>query len=258
METVTFIGIDLAWSRANPTGAATVRGGTGGGELVGAALLGGDDEIVSYVAAAAGAGPALVAIDAPLAVPNAAGRRAGEAELAAVFARHQAGAHPANRGLPVFQAGVRGEDLVRELERRDFVHRASVQPGVPVRQVLEVYPHAAMVALFELDRTLKYKAKPKRALAARLEAWAAYQRLLDSLREFDPPLRGQAMLTGQDVAALRGRRLKDYEDRVDALMCAYIGLYAFRWGMARCRAFGTLEGGYIFTPVPRALWSSNT
>ena len=246
-----FIGIDLAWSRRNPTGAATLRGDARGGELADTALLGGDNEILSYIGAAAGAGPALVAVDAPLAVPNAAGRRPGEAELGMVFAKYQAGAHPANRSLPAFRQGVRGELLVEQLARQGFAHTCTIAAGAPTRQVIEVYPHAAMVALFGLTRTLKYKAKPRRSRATRLAAWSEYQRHLDNLAGFDPPLRGQAGLASQDVAALRGQRLKNYEDQADAVICAYIGLYAFRWGAARCRCFGTIEGGYIYTPVPQ-------
>jgi predicted RNase H-like nuclease len=247
---MTFIGIDLAWSRKNASGAAIVRGNARGGELIDTALLGSDDEIVSYIGAAAGVGPAIVTVDAPLVVPNPTGRRPGEHELGTIFAKHQAGAYPANRGLPVFQQGVRGEELVRRLEAHNFIHKETIEAELEIRQVIEVYPHAAMIALFELDRTLKYKAKPRRSTEARRAAWGAYQHHLNALAERDPPLRGQAMLTEQDVALLRGRRLKEYEDRVDALMCAYIALYAFRWGMARCRSFGTIEGGYIFTPLP--------
>src|SRR5262245_14448320 len=253
-DLVTFVGMDLAWSRKNRTGAAIVRGDRHGGELIDSALLGSDDEIVGYIGAAAGAGPAIVAVDAPLVVPNMSGRRAGEHELGKIFATHQAGAHPANRSLMVFRQGVRGEELVRRLEHYHFIHKETIEAGREIRQVIEVYPHAAMVALFELDRTLKYKAKPKRSIEARRAAWGEYQRYLRELAGHDPPLRGQAELTGLDVAVLRGRRLKDYEDRVDALMCAYIALYGFRWGMARCRSFGTLADGYIFTPVPRYLF----
>jgi predicted RNase H-like nuclease len=252
-DPVAFIGIDLAWSRNNPTGAAIVRGDGCGAEMIDTALLGGDDQIVDYISAAAGAGPAIVAVDAPLVVPNTSGRRPGEHELGKIFAKHQAGAHPANRGLAVFRQGVRGEELVRRLEIHRFKHKATIDAGMKTRQVIEVYPHAAMVALFELDRTLKYKAKPKRAIEVRRAAWGEYQRYLNALAECDPPLRNQAELTGLDVASLRGRRLKEYEDRVDALVCAYIALYGFRWGMARCQVFGTLEEGYIFTPVPRYL-----
>jgi len=251
---ILFIGIDLAWSPRNLTGAAVLRGGANGAELIDHCLLGTDAAIAEYIARHAGAGPAIVAVDAPLWVPNETGRRPGEAELGQAFARYQAGAHPANRSRLAFDGIVRGEALVAGLAELGFVHAAEVVAGAPVRQVIEVFPHPAMVALFSLDRTLKYKARPRRGADLRLSEWRRYQNYLDALAAADPPLHGQAALTAQDVAALRGRRLKDYEDQVDALMCAYIALYAFRWGAARCRSFGTFEDGYIFTPVPEGMW----
>jgi predicted RNase H-like nuclease len=148
---------------------------------------------------------------------------------------------------------VRGETLVAALEAQGFGHRPTVAAGVQARQVVEVFPHPAMIALFDLGRTLKYKARPKREMSQRLEAWRQYQEHMRSLAAADPPLRGHEALLARDVAPLRGRRLKEYEDQIDALMCAYIALYAFRWGDARCRAFGTMEEGYIYTPVPDAL-----
>jgi predicted RNase H-like nuclease len=218
------------------------------------ALLGDLDTIVAYVAQHAGDGPALVAVDAPLRVPNATGRRPAEALLGQVFRAYDAGAHPANRGLPAFRSGVRGELLVEALSAIGIAHdRATVEAGVATRQVVEVYPHPAMVALFGLDKTLKYKAKPNRSLATRRAAWRSYQQHLAGLAQADPPLCGQAAWLDVDVDQLSGRRLKDYEDQADAIICAYVALYAFRWGAARCRAFGTIEEGYIFTPVPEPL-----
>jgi predicted RNase H-like nuclease len=251
---VTFIGVDLAWSPRNRTGAAVARGNERGGTLLDTALLGDDAENINYVAAWAGAGPAIVAVDAPLRVPNEQGRRPAEAEIGRAFGRYQAGAHPANRSRLVFGGAVRGEALVAALEARGFAHRPEVAAGARVRQVVEVFPHPAMVAIFGLGRTLKYKARAKRPKAQRMAEWRRYQAYLDGLNAADPPLMGQNRLTAQDVAGLRGRRLKDYEDRVDALMCAYIALYALRWGAARCRVFGTFEAGSIFTPVPEELW----
>jgi predicted RNase H-like nuclease len=251
---ITCIGLDLAWSPRNRTGAAVICGDARGGTLIEIALLGDLTEIVAYVARHAGDGPALVAVDAPLRVPNAAGRRPAEALLGQIFRAYDAGAHPANRGLPAFRHGVRGEQLVDALAALGIRHdRASVETGIAARQVIEVYPHPAMVALFGLDRTLKYKAKPNRSLATRHAAWRSYKQHLASLAHADPPLYGHERYLAIDVDLLSGRRLKDYEDQIDAIMCAYIALYAIRWGAARCRTFGTLEEGYIFTPVPESM-----
>jgi predicted RNase H-like nuclease len=251
-----YIGLDLAWSERNLSGAATLAGGPEGAALIEPpALLGDLDAIVAYVARAAADGPALVAVDAPLLVPNAAGRRPAEAQLAAVFQAYEAGAHPANRRLLDRDGrGVRGELLVARLEALGFRSVAGINAGAPGRLVTEVYPHAAMVGIFGLARTLKYKARPGRGDAERAAAWRRYQELLGGLAEGDPPLRGQEELLAIDTAALRGRALKAYEDRVDSLTCAYIALYAHRWGARRCRVFGDMASGTIFTPVPESLW----
>lgn len=245
-----FIGLDLAWSPRNRSGAAAIEGDEAGGTLVDVALLGDDADVLAYIDRHAGAGPAVVAVDAPLRVPNTAGRRPAEAAISAAFRRYEAGAHPANRRRLAFDGEVRGEALVQALAAHGFAHTAGIEAGVRDRRVVEVFPHPAMVAIFGLDRTLKYKARPNRSHGARLSEWRRYQALLRGLTAADPPLHGHQPLLDIDPAALRPARLKDYEDQVDALMCAYIGLYAARWGASRCRVFGTLDEGSIFTPVP--------
>lgn len=246
-----YIGIDLAWSERNLSGAATLRGGPRGATLAEApALLGKLEAIVEYVRLRAGAGRAVVAVDAPLHVPNSSGSRPAEAALARVFRRYEAGAHPANRRLLTRgPEGVRGEALVTLLEAYGFRATDRIGAGDEGRLVTEVYPHAAMVALFGLGRTLKYKARGRRDREGRLEAWRAYQHYMRGLATANPPLRGHDELVARDVATLRGGALKGYEDQMDALLCAYIALYAHRWGEARCRTFGDREGGWILTPV---------
>ncbi len=244
-----FIGLDLAWSPRNPTGGAVIEGDEHGGTFVDSALLSDDASLIAYVEQHASDGPAIVAVDAPLHVPNETGRRLGEAELGAVFAKYQAGAHPANRQRLAFDGVVRGEALVATLEARGFTHAPMIEGGMPVRQVIEVFPHPAMIALFGLQRTLKYKVKPNRSRDDIMAAWQQYHSHLRDLASADPPLHDHEQLLDENLTSLRGKRLKDYEDRIDALMCAYIALYAFHWGAARCRVFGTMEAGYIFTPV---------
>lgn len=249
MPATSYIGLDLAWSARNRSGAAALRGGPAGATLLAPpALLGDLDAIVAYVDAMAGDGPALVAVDAPLVVPNATGRRPAEAALAVAFRAYEAGAHPANRRLLDQGEGVRGELLVARLAPLGFRLAERVAPGAHARLVLEVFPHPAMVALFGLGRTLKYKARLGRPHELRVAEWRRYQQHLRELHTADPWLAGQGSLLDTDVGALRGAALKGYEDRVDALLCAYIALYAHRWGEARCRTFGDLEGGFILTP----------
>jgi predicted RNase H-like nuclease len=249
--TTAYIGIDLAWSDRNQSGAACLLGDRAGATLAEPpALLGDLETIVAYVERHAVAGPAIVAVDAPLLVPNLTGRRPADAALSAAFRRYEAGAHPVNRRLLARDGVVRGERLVALLAARGFRHVERIDAGADGRLVTEVFPHPAMVAIFGLERTLKYKARPGRSTEARLAEWRRYHAYLIALSDADPPLRGHEALVHTEVAALNGRALKAHEDRVDALMCAYIALYAHRWGAARCRTFGDMREGYIFTPVP--------
>jgi predicted RNase H-like nuclease len=248
-----FIGLDLAWSTRNPTGAAVIEGDENTGQPVAAQLLGDDDTVIDFVQTYAGNEPAIVAIDAPLHVPNETGRRPAEAEIGAMFARYQAGAHPANRQRLAANGVVRGEAIVARLEAIGFTHRAEVEPHIPVRQVIEVFPHPAMIALFNLQRTIKYKAKAGRSHEQRLVEFARYQELLRSLETHEPALVGADSLLSQELITLNKARLKDYEDVLDGLLCAYIAYYLWQWGMTRSRVFGTFEQGYITTPVPQSM-----
>ncbi len=251
---VTCIGIDLAWSPRNWSGVAVIQGSSVEAVLMETKILKEDTEILALVDRYTQTETVLVAVDAPLHVPNLTGRRSAEAEIGQIFRPYHAGAHPANRQRLVFDGVVRGEALVEQLIQRGFVHTTPIEPNQPIRQVIEVFPHSGMVGIFDLERILKYKAKPSRSWEERLQAWKRYQTLMASLQEADPSLQGQDQLVQQPIHHLKGRQLKDYEDQMDAVICAYIVLYGFRWGSQRCRTFGNLTDGYIFTPVPRSLW----
>ncbi len=194
-----FIGLDLAWSARNKTGAAVIGGDAAGGALVASTLLHGDDEIVEFVLAHAGDDPALVTIDAPLWVPNVTGRRPAEAEIGAAFGRYRLAAYPANRTKLAVDKAVRGEVLVDRLAAHRFVHRAEVAALQPVRQIVEVYPHPAMLAFFDLPRPLPYKARPHRTLAARHTAFRQFQALIKSLEAATPALTATNDLLAQNV-----------------------------------------------------------
>jgi predicted RNase H-like nuclease len=244
-----FIGLDLAWSARNGTGAAVIAGDAQHGKLVACSLLRSDDEIVAFVLQHAGDGAALVAVDAPLWVPNATGRRPAEAEIARTFQRYRLSAYPANRTRLAPNGVVRGEALVARLEQHGFVHQAEVEARVPVRQIVEVYPHPGLITLFDLQRPLAYKSRPSRSIADRLDAFRRYQTLLRSLETATPALTGAEELLTQSLNALGPAALKRYDDQLDGVTCAYIAHYLWCWGMARAHVFGDMEGGYITTPV---------
>ncbi len=252
-ETLHFIGVDLAWSSRNPTGLAALRWHGDMASLVEPlpeALVYTDQEIAAYIAQVSTSGGVVVAIDAPLTVPNRTGQRPGEKALNAAFARFHAGAHPANRErLAGYNNGtVRGEDVLAQLQTLGIRHDPVLTPRLSIRQVFEVYPHPAMVVLFQLDKVLKYKAKPQTPHHERLIAFRRYQHHLFNLRNNTPALTLPESLLSETHLTKKGRALKAYEDQLDAVFCAYLALYYWWWGTERCHIFGDVEHGYIVAP----------
>ena len=153
LERVYFVGVDLAWGVRNPTGVAAIDSD---GRLAFVGAVRDDSEVLAalhpYVQ-----GDCLVGFDAPLVVANPTGQRPAETAFNRDFRRFEAGAHPANTARPEFADGPRGARLARTLG-------LDMDPlSSSTRRAIEVYPHPAMVALFRLPRTLKYKAKPGRS-----------------------------------------------------------------------------------------------
>lgn len=246
--TTTFIGIDLAWAvDRNHTGIVVLRGNEGGAKYqasaTGITSLAG---IVDFVPEQAGAST-VVAVDAPLVVTNVSGFRDCEREIGRRFGSVHASCHSNNLTRTPHPAGVR---LVEALAPLDFRHdfdlaTARQREG---RWLLEVYPHPAMVVLFGLGQVIKYK---KGRVGQKRRGLAELQRHLVTLASGSHGLLETAALRellSQEVDALRGAALKRYEDKLDALFCAYLAWHCWRWGAARNEMFGTLENGYIVVP----------
>ncbi|KAB7744771.1 DUF429 domain-containing protein [Nostocoides sp. F2B08] len=240
------IGVDLAWGVRRPTGLAVLDES---GHLVHVSAARSDDEIVTTLEEFT-RGDCLVAIDAPLIVANASGNRPAEAALNRDFARFDAGAHPSNLGMAQFSPTPRGARLAARLGL-DLNPRSRRS-----RRAIEVYPHPATVALFRLGRTLKYKSKTGRDLDRLRAEMLVLVGLLEGLCDADPalvldapPAAGSwADLRTAVETAVRKSELRVAEDQIDAVLCAYIGLFALRRPQ-HTTTYGDLESGYIVTPT---------
>jgi len=245
-----FLGVDLAWSPRNTSAGAVLHWGGDCATLVAwRDDLTGDADVVAWMMAQAGETDALVAIDAPLIVPNETGVRPCDREITRLFGRYHAGAHPANRRNLGRYGGLRGERLVELLERHGFAHVLNADQQGETRGIMEVYPHPAMVNLFGLGQILKYKSRPGRTYEMRWAELRRYQNHLRALSNAEPAIRLPSEITDRQVEGLRGRALKRYEDLLDAAFCAYIALYCWAWGPTHYRIFGDLANGYIVVPV---------
>jgi predicted RNase H-like nuclease len=240
-----FIGLDLAWSSRNNSAAVALEAEDGRANWIAhCERLGHDEEVVAFVREAAGDGSALVAIDAPLIVPNEEGARPVDREITHLFGRCGAGCYPANRR----RGCTRGEKIVVALAEHGFVQDPYVQRLSATRSVFEVYPHPAMITLFHLDKTLQYKARPHRSLEWRRSELARLRGFLQGLAAAEPAMSSPASITNRTLDHLAGTALKRYEDLLDGALCAYIACFAWYWGPAGYQVCGDTTRGYILVP----------
>ena len=215
-----FIGVDLAWkSDANPSALAVLHGNRGSAarSFVSDPLCT-LKSVLKTIRNYSGQG-AIVAIDAPLIIPNIDRQRLCEGLVSQRYGRRHASCHATNLTLYPEPASV---SLAQALEADGFVHAGTERALTASCVMLEVFPHAALVALFNLDRIIKYKKGPVRDRRAGLDELRIRIR---ELADFDPPLAKNEVRSGflaRELSLLRGRELKHYEDGLDAIICAYI------------------------------------
>jgi predicted RNase H-like nuclease len=234
-----FLGIDLGWING-ATGLAALEWSRDALRLKDLALAGEHSDVLRWIREQAEDGPAMIAIDAPTIIRNAAGQRPGERQLNAAFRKFGLGCHPANLGRPF---AAKTTNFSGALEREGYRHAPDLTPREPGRYQIEVFPHATIVQLFGLDYRLAYK---KGAVAERVAQLTRLRRMLYSLRRADPP----CVLTRLPAIPPSGIARKHVEDRLDAILCAYTGAHYWFWGSERNAVFGDGESGFLVVPEP--------
>lgn len=233
-----FVGIDFGWM-GKPTGLAALAWSDDALRLISMERRTGLSAVLEFVDQHSGYAPAMVAVDAPTVIPNATGMRDADKLMHRHFGRFHAGAYPANLGRP---HAARTIELGNALVARGFQHSASMHARRPGRYQIEVHPHAATIELFDLPRILKYK---RGRLAARKAELSRYRKLLlNGLPRLSPPVLDLAL----PHIPPNGPALKELEDQMDGLLCAYIGAHWWYWGCERNLVCGDTQRGYIVVP----------
>ncbi|QCR20290.1 DUF429 domain-containing protein [Agrococcus sp. SGAir0287] len=239
MQSLVHIGIDLAWGPRNRSGVAAVDER---GALLASATVTTDDEIVAWVERHASR-TGIVAMDAPLIVANESGSRRCEQEIHAAFGRFDAGAYPANTSNPHFDPP-RALTLAQRMGLGIDAESAQRE-----RVAIEVYPHPAMVGLFALDRTLKYKRK-KQGFAVQHAETLRLLALMEGIAALRLQHAPSWLAIRATVEAATGPgALGRVEDEIDGIFCAHL---AWLWaqGSDALQVYGDVREGYIVAPPP--------
>lgn len=255
------IGIDLAWGKKAGTdydsrdcegsGCAEFIWVDGELWLTRLDLLHSMDQIVKWIEPERGNW--VVAVDAPLVVDNGEGRRKAEEEVSEAYRRYDAGAHSTNLDADKEHRGVQLRKALKEQGGRLLECAGS---GCRGNLILETYPHPATIELFDLNLIIKYKKKGMSPEQRRV----GQQELADRIRTHfcdrpaGPRLRRDDCLTNllselDPEATHAHKKLKEREDKLDGLICAYVAAWA---DAGRClQRFGVVGKGVMFIPCLR-------
>jgi predicted RNase H-like nuclease len=233
------IGIDLAWGERMPDGLCVLDIDGPASRVIETTLTRGDAELVAWVTRHAAHLPTLLAIDAPLVCPNLTGARPVDRLTHVHFGRFHAGSHPANatrcsRPLRVVELLKRlGFELGWEFSKSHEDEKL----------MIEVYPHPAMVRLFDLPRRIGYKRGP---VGERRVEFSRLQSLMRNL------LRNHFCdleLDRQTDGLLHLPWSKNVEDQTDAFFCALIGYWHWKNRGEKSEILGDLATGFILVPT---------
>jgi pyridoxamine-phosphate oxidase len=237
IEFLRFLGIDFGWEN-QPSGVAALDWANETLHLVALDRLANPSDVLRWVTAQAPES-AGIGIDAPLVIPNAAGMRIADRLAHSYYGKYHAGAYPASRARTFWKRTTR---LSSSLAKLGFAHGDEWAPKSSGRFQIEVHPHAASVQLFLLDRIVKYK---KGRLDERV---SELKRLRGLLLERLPTLVPRLAPTELPEIPTSGRELKAVEDKLDAVLAAYIAAYWWYWGRERNQVLGNSRLGYIIVP----------
>lgn len=239
------LGIDAAWTAANPSGVALAARTNGFWHLIAAAAsfeefvaLSGDCRgsgpaaLVTTAACLAGRAPDLVAVDMPMMDAPIIGRRSADNAVNRAYAGRGAGTHSPTADRP----GAVGRALEAGLSAIGYpLATLDIQP--PCR--IEIYPHPALIELLGRTYRLPYKAAktgtywPGLSLAERrLNLYEIWETIVTAL---DGVLAGSSNFLTLPSVDARGRGLKAFEDRLDAVVAAHAGAMALD---GRARPYG--------------------
>jgi predicted RNase H-like nuclease len=251
------LGIDAAWTERQPSGVALAARSTEGWELIAveasyqrfharacksivpeirpSGSKPSARELLASCQALCGHLPDIVAIDMPLSLTPIVGRRRSDDAVSRAYSSRKCATHTPSEDRP----GKISDRLREGFEREGYpllVDQIS-PPGL-----IEVYPHPALVELANAKERLPYKAAKTgiywRGLGKDERRGQLYHQWRDIVRLLDCEIQGvNARFPELDSAASRSE-LKAFEDRLDAVICAWVAMCALN---GRARPFGDQE-----------------
>lgn len=264
------LGIDAAWTETEPSGVALVVGDDNKwrclctapsydafmecargtpidwtfGRFRGARPVVGD--LLFAAQSIAGIQMDVVAVDMPMSKVGITSRRAADEAISKTFGGQGCSVHSPNQ----FRPGMLGQDFLRQLEDAGY-SLATVGEEAGTRRTIEVYPHPALLSLLGRSYRVPYKVGRSGRYWPEAGRQERITRLLAEFVSINGALCRVCGETYVPIPAAAGTlalsALKRYEDALDALVCAWVGM---RYARGTAIAYGDSTAA-IWLPNPQ-------
>jgi len=165
----------------------------------------------------------LAAVDMPLAHSPIVGRRFSDDQVSIAYGSRKCGTYTPN----VLRPGALSDALTGVFRRAGYplLTQTIAPPGL-----IEVYPHPALVELTGASERLPYKASKVSTYWPSVTPSERRARLYRQWKEIAASLEreiaGVTAALPQPGMDARGVEMKAYEDKLDAIICAWVGICA--------------------------------
>lgn len=245
MARIRYLGLDLGWTPRDSSGGVVMEATEDGVRVITAESLRSHEDTLRWITRNRGRGSCTIAINAPIIVENLSGARPCDRQLLEHFSRFRIDEY-ANNTVSASHPRTMG----RALMRMGF----DPNPQSEGDRIVETHTQAAQVLLFGVDRPVRLKSGP---IGARKEAVDRLRELIEEkLYSGSPQLHMNnelEQLMGAHLPDLNGTRLGELEERLEAMVCAYIASFLGQAGAEACAFLGNLDTGYILLPDPNRL-----
>ena len=164
--------------------------------------------------------------------------------ISSKYAARGAGTHSPSASRP---------GAVSDTLRADFeAHGYALCTCAPARGLIEVYPHPALIEFLKAPYRLEYKAAKTGKYWRQTSIAERRQKLRDVwgriVEALDARIEGLKAALPPPAPEIRGWRLKAYEDKLDAVVCAGVAIAGLN---GKAKAFGD-ENAAIWVPTAGA------
>ncbi|MBM4393247.1 MAG: DUF429 domain-containing protein [Deltaproteobacteria bacterium] len=238
-----YLGLDLGWTPRDSSGGVILEPAEGGVRVESADSLRAHEDTLRWLARSRGRTGCILATNAPIVVENLSGSRPCDKQLAEHFSRYRIDEY-ANNTVSASHPRTMAKGLVR----MGF----DINPAAgAAERLVETHTQSAQVLLFGIDRPVRMKAGP---IGGRKEGVARLRELIvEKLYTGTPrllPSPALETLMSAHLPDLNGTRLGELEERLEALLVAYVAAWLGENSVTGCAFLGDLTRGYILLPDP--------